>query len=242
MNDSTTKRCPRCCETKPLSDFALDKHSKDGHQARCKACNCAWHREFYKKHYAKGPRPRIRKLEPHESKTCNRCGATKPVAEFRGHKRTDGDGYYNQCRECERAANRAAIPRYRERRRAWDIANREHVYAMQKAWRERNPDKYEAQRRKYWASEKGKLYARMKTQQRRVRKAPDAPVTLEQVQALMARQKHCYYCRKPFTAERKATLDHVIPLAKGGAHDISNLVLACRPCNAGKRDRLTRLL
>lgn len=40
----------------------------------------------------------------------------------------------------------------------------------------------------------------------------------------------CVYCGIP-DAETK---DHVIPLARGGAHDLTNLVRACRPCNSSK--------
>lgn len=45
----------------------------------------------------------------------------------------------------------------------------------------------------------------------------------------------CQYCglRAPETAEG-LTIDHVIPVALGGPDDPSNLVTACRDCNAGK--------
>lgn len=33
------------------------------------------------------------------------------------------------------------------------------------------------------------------------------------------------------------TLDHRVPLTKGGAHDLSNLVAACKSCNSRKRTR-----
>jgi hypothetical protein len=36
---------------------------------------------------------------------------------------------------------------------------------------------------------------------------------------------------------RAEVVDHVVPLEQGGANDISNLVPACRSCNASKRDR-----
>lgn len=42
----------------------------------------------------------------------------------------------------------------------------------------------------------------------------------------------CAYC--PATAETK---DHVVPLASGGSHDISNIVPACRSCNSSKQDK-----
>ena len=35
-----------------------------------------------------------------------------------------------------------------------------------------------------------------------------------------------------------ATLDHVVPLARGGAYDPGNLVTACGPCNRLKCDML----
>lgn len=241
MDSVPQKRCSRCGESKPLADFARNKNSRDGLQPRCKSCNCEWHRVYYAEHKAH-PRVRIRKLEPHESKTCNRCGHTKPVAEFRGHKRTDGDGHYNQCRECERAYHRSAQPLRREWRRLYDKTHRDRIYAKQKEWRQRNRERHIASRRRYWRSEKGRLYNRVRAQMRRIRKSEGAPVTVEQVQALMAQQKRCYYCRRLFTSRRKPTLDHVIPLSKGGSHDISNLVLACRTCNAKKYNRLLRLI
>jgi len=42
----------------------------------------------------------------------------------------------------------------------------------------------------------------------------------------------CYYCGK----KAELTLDHFEPLAKGGAHCVSNFVFACHPCNSRKRD------
>ncbi|MCM2280097.1 MAG: HNH endonuclease [Oligoflexia bacterium] len=32
-------------------------------------------------------------------------------------------------------------------------------------------------------------------------------------------------------------VDHIIPVAKGGTNEITNLVTACQPCNSGKRDK-----
>lgn len=51
--------------------------------------------------------------------------------------------------------------------------------------------------------------------------------------------RHCTYCRMPFTADlRNATLDHVIPISLFRTWSAGNLVLACRPCNTAKADRL----
>lgn len=39
------KTCNRCGESKPLSEFGVERGTKDGHKARCKACVNAWHRQ-----------------------------------------------------------------------------------------------------------------------------------------------------------------------------------------------------
>ena len=42
--------------------------------------------------------------------------------------------------------------------------------------------------------------------------------------------QRCVYCAVRLD-QRTATLDHVVPRARGGAHDPGNLVVACAPCN-----------
>lgn len=49
--------------------------------------------------------------------------------------------------------------------------------------------------------------------------------------------RRCVYCARPLAADG-ATLDHVIPLARGGAHVPGNLVTACGRCNRLKGDLL----
>lgn len=46
----------------------------------------------------------------------------------------------------------------------------------------------------------------------------------------------CYICKK-LLKTNEVTLDHVIPLAKGGHHSYLNLRVACRPCNSRKGHR-----
>ncbi|MGI9600765.1 MAG: HNH endonuclease [Acidimicrobiales bacterium] len=52
--------------------------------------------------------------------------------------------------------------------------------------------------------------------------------------AVFARDDHtCQYC-----GGRAESIDHVVPRSRGGGHTWDNVVAACRPCNASKRDRL----
>lgn len=43
----------------------------------------------------------------------------------------------------------------------------------------------------------------------------------------------CYYC-----GQDANTVDHLIPVAKGGSDDRENLVAACKRCNFSKQDKL----
>lgn len=45
---------------------------------------------------------------------------------------------------------------------------------------------------------------------------------------------HCAYCGSVCSL----TIDHVIPLSKGGQHAAANVVPACMPCNARKKDQI----
>lgn len=41
----------------------------------------------------------------------------------------------------------------------------------------------------------------------------------------------CAYCQ---TNEHPLTIDHLLPLSRGGAHTKSNIVPACKSCNSSK--------
>jgi hypothetical protein len=49
---------------------------------------------------------------------------------------------------------------------------------------------------------------------------------------LLRQEGCCFWCGSPLAG--LAHRDHVDPLARGGANDVSNLVMACPPCNLDK--------
>jgi 5-methylcytosine-specific restriction endonuclease McrA len=44
----------------------------------------------------------------------------------------------------------------------------------------------------------------------------------------------CHYCGQKFAAG-DLTMDHVVPIARGGTSTAGNVVPSCRPCNQGKK-------
>jgi 5-methylcytosine-specific restriction enzyme A len=47
----------------------------------------------------------------------------------------------------------------------------------------------------------------------------------------------CHYCNQKFPVE-ELTMDHLIPLIKGGKSIKANLVPACMKCNLSKKNKL----
>lgn len=63
----------------------------------------------------------------------------------------------------------------------------------------------------------------------------DGHVSTEQWSAIKESFGHrCAYCLRDGL---RLTQDHVVALSKGGAHDVTNIVPACKPCNTRKRER-----
>ena len=44
----------------------------------------------------------------------------------------------------------------------------------------------------------------------------------------------CHYCAKTF-AKSELTMDHIVPLSRGGKSSKGNVVVACKPCNSDKK-------
>ena len=58
------------------------------------------------------------------------------------------------------------------------------------------------------------------------------PITAAEWDGLKAQYAGCCaYCGRP---EPNPTMDHVVPLIKGGDHTVDNIVPACGSCNASK--------
>ena len=106
----------------------------------------------------------------------------------------------------------------------------------------------------YRHTEAGRITARNAEHKRRERKEHGAGITVKDVEGLWKGQDgKCFYCgcpmrtakdfngpifiEYPYLEDDYCTLDHVVPLSRGGKHEIENIVLACRKCNIKKGTR-----
>ena len=53
----------------------------------------------------------------------------------------------------------------------------------------------------------------------------------------IATQAKCHYCMKSLK-KNECTMDHILPILRGGRSTKGNVVIACKDCNSRKKDSL----
>jgi len=129
--------------------------------------------------------------------------------------------------------NRDAILAERRKQYAENPKIADAAKKQAKKWAEKNPDRVRMQKRIYASANPDKMRVLKSTQRARKRNATGI-VSRDIVAKLMTLQRgQCAVCRCDLRKE-KTHLDHIEPLALGGAHDDKNMQLLCKPCNLSK--------
>jgi 5-methylcytosine-specific restriction endonuclease McrA len=184
-------------------------------------------------------------------KACSLCKQILPASSF-GISRKVSFGLQSGCKPCLAAQRRAKrnvdIDAFRAWQRDYYARNREHCqkvarddYIKHRAVKnERSRAHYSDNRAKYIAlavkcakdnPERTRLTARATQGKRRA--AKEAGVSsLLYVAWVKAQKKVCHWCARRCAS--KYHVDHIIPLSKGGPHEIRNLCIACQACNLRK--------
>ena len=195
-------------------------------------------------------------MEVVTEKFCRKCGITYSIGQFQKHNATK-DGLHPYCRQCNKQyhqeyyashrkeaaaaglARRLANPERKAMSDArWALANPDKVRANRLRWHERHPG-LGVQRAREWAAanpESAKLSASLTQAKRRASKrGGDGHITARQWRAKLDYYNNCCaYCLGKF---EKLTMDHMIPLSRGGQHTDENIVPACGSCNSRKSAR-----
>jgi 5-methylcytosine-specific restriction endonuclease McrA len=220
--NSTTRRCSKCRHDLDTSNFAKTRSTKDGFQSWCKDCRRA---------YYQANRERIKAQTSTYQKT--------NVENVRAYHRA----YRDRNRERDRAAVRARSKAWYEankeraltRSRLVVLANPERTRAIGRAYYRRNVESRRANTRRYFREhpEKNRELASR-------RRAREREAFIDQVnyEAIWLRDSGiCHLCGG--AVERSAChFDHVIPLAKGGAHSMENIKVAHARCNLRKGSKV----
>lgn len=148
-------------------------------------------------------------------KTCRRCGKCKSIIEFSSSKGNE----IGFCKPC-----------YAEARASIYAAGRARADAI---WRKRHGTERPIGTSHYDQDPAEALEAPKRRRADRLKKARRAPVDRE---AIFERDgRLCGICGEQ-VERQEATLDHIVPISLGGAHEPSNVRLAHSLCNSRRGD------
>jgi len=182
-------------------------------------------------------------------KTCKKCNKEKNVTEFFKDSRGYSGGYMAVCKACKT-----------EKLYKWRIKNADKWRKYVKEYCQR--PKAKRRIKKYQDSERSKEMARVRERSNKTRTMRKNYLlnNPEKARAFNARRNYkkrsilskltklndkirevlkekmgdlCFYCGE----KSPKTLDHLLPLSKGGDNDDENLVLCCRSCNSQKKNK-----
>lgn len=216
-------RCVKCGQVKPRKAFSKkDPKGLYSWNPRCIECRRAYHRQYQDQNrdkWGSAYQRQWRAEHPEQSRKYGRKWRKKNPEYHKGvGQRRRLDPEY--------------VRRQKERGRQY--------YQTQKAKRqtEEYRERRRKQRRKYRAKETE--YARL----RRARIYGAARnFSQDDWLRILDKQDHkCKYCGEPFSDDLPPTVDHVLPLSKGGHHTAINIVAACKPCNSQKQARVPEQL
>jgi 5-methylcytosine-specific restriction endonuclease McrA len=255
--------CIGCKLAKADDEFAINRARKDGLDARCRDCNRIKNQQNYSKH-AKVRREYARDYAATHKAEKSSYNITYREAhkdELKAYARE-----WRKTHVVNRSPE--SVARYREKQkkkyvedpiyrekiiaksRDFRLANPIIIAARNKEWRLKNPDKRRAYISAWLKTPKGKALQKRLRERHKDRRATSYAVyrgrrtsapgmfTNQHLYQLHKTQGHsCYYCECSFKTN-KWTIDHFVPLARGGTNWPENIVLACRPCNFSKAHRL----
>jgi predicted restriction endonuclease len=191
-------------------------------------------------------------------KTCKWCGLTKELSEFydgrwgkkckvcvRARVKRYRLEHLEQYAQYEKA--RANLPHWVEARWKYQEEHKEQIAKYKNFWTANNKERVDASKRSYYERERENIIARSKKwaehnpekvrqaktnnlrKRRAARHASRGNFTVEEFKVLC--RSYGNKCLACGDTEAVLEADHVVPLAKGGSDNISNIQPLCGSCN-----------
>lgn len=205
--------CIKCREEKPATTEFFFAQKGGRLEGACKACR------IKAQAAALTPEKKARKLEADARRR------REATPEKKGQRTKQRLAWRAKNPEADAAAQRRWYEKNRhtqnERSRAYHTHNQERENARSKAWRLANPIAYRATQQAARA---------------RRRNAPGRYTAVDFERQFGLQGERCYWCGEGISLQGgdAATVDHLIPLAKGGTNAPNNIVCACKVCNRRK--------
>ena len=218
MHNVPQKTCIHCGQTKSLTEFSKDRSRKDGYRETCRVCRSTHrnasrndHDRAHRRHY---DRNRYISDEVYRLKEQERCREKQ-----KRFYREKPAFRQRQLEHSKKNVRRLMQDPVRYRRHL------DHNQARVRIWLETKPE---------WA-ETYRLKGRLNRQRYRARlSAAHGSFSQDEWQQLCEQYEYrCACCGE----KKPLTVDHVIPLSRGGSNAIENIQPLCRTCNSSKKDK-----
>lgn len=183
--------------------------------------------------------PSVLKALDHDdgTRTCSKCRKRKPLTDY--HKDKSASlGHRSYCKICKTEVETDRYQNNSETKRSYQ---REHRKRNIGAVREQDKARYEKHKDKRIALSENQMH---------IRRARRNQTPFESGITRLALRKRdgdeCAYCKVTMNFTRAtgrkfsgvdATIEHRLPLSRGGKHLWNNVVLACRDCNMSKNQK-----
>ena len=163
-------------------------------------------------------------------KICTRCEVNKELEDFHKHSECIG-GRRNICKECVKKYQHENAASIRDRGVEYYLNHRDAIKESVSDWRKNNPDKVKNYRKK-WREKNPKSSSQIMATRRAREKNQMGYMPSGAYACVLQYYNHCLYPGCGTT--ENLHVDHVISLASGGLHDISNLQVLCQYHNISK--------
>lgn len=232
MDSITERKCKECGEIKTISDFRKRSGKRDrGYRYTCASCE----RKYQKNHREEN----LEKVKEYQKKY--REENFEKAKEYQKKYREENIGNNSERKEYYKEYHKKYYQKHRKEYSVRERGVRQHKERYTKSKeevKERNKKSYEEKRdkrndgrRKHYAENPEKHQANQ--HRRRARMAGcEGTYTAQEWTDLCAHYgNRCLRCGRD---DVKLTVDHVVPIIKGGSNSIGNLQPLCKACNSSK--------
>ena len=227
----TEKICADCKLEKPVTDFGFVNGKPNCY---CRKCKSRRDGEYRKKHSEKiKEKKRVEYQESSEK------------------VRQRSRDWYRANKEHACIVARKNVLRKRDyvlaRQKEWYLRNKERILAKASEyrkinsfyisqwhakWRSSNKAKIASLNRRYYIANKDKCYRHSAIRRARKQNAEGGHTKADILRILAAQKCKCIVCRT--NIEKCYTVDHIVPLSRGGSDNPENLQMVCKSCNSKK--------
>lgn len=163
-------------------------------------------------------------------KRCTRCLVEQDYTNFDTFQKRGRSYLRANCKPC-------ALQLLRE----WRHKNRERLLKKSADYYAIHKDSFKKYKKVYRSSPDIKFKDALFRHRRRVRLASaqdKGNATISEMKLLLKDAIECRKCERLFNKKLRPTLDHIIPISKGGSNALDNLQVLCLSCNARKGNKV----